>query len=170
AYRRIDKPLKIDGAAHIDAAKAFAETRPAKVEACKLLTRAEVEVVIGKLAGDPSGQGDHCNYSVSDPQFPGNVRQYEMSLWWRGGYEHFRSQPYIEGIGMSAVLANTPLAKEAAAHKDDKPAEESGPWLHAGNQGNGFAAVKKDVLVQVSALGQTTPEMRQLAAAVMSKI
>jgi hypothetical protein len=171
AYRRIDKRLTIDGAAGVEAAKAHYKQRPQKVQTCKLLSRAEVEAIIGKLTADPTGKDEDCDYSVADPAYPGVTLVHEVSIIWLDGYRNFRQAPHIAGIAMGALMANTPFEKKAAAAQEREPAEESGPWLHAGDGSNGFMAVKKDVLVTVQTVGgKTTPEMRKLAAATMSKL
>ena len=170
AYRRIDKPLEIDGVAGVEAAKAHATQRPAAVEACKLLSRAEVEAIVGKLSADPSGKDDSCSYEQPDPNNPQYKRQYQVSIRWRGGYNEFRSQPYVAGIAMHAVMANAPPELQPGDAPDKKLTEESGPWFHAGPGARGFMAVKKDVLVEVNSLGPDKPEAHKLAAAMMSKI
>ncbi len=167
AYRRIDKPLTLDGAAGVDAAKAHAKQRPLEVDACKLLPRAEAEAILGKLATEPTGSKGTCTYEL--PAEAGR-RLYELNIRWRGGYEKFRSDPYVAGIAMNALLANTPLGKKENAAQNDQAPAEAGPWYHAADQAGGFMAVKKDVVVTVNSLGASPEGKRKLAAAVMSKI
>jgi hypothetical protein len=76
----------------------------------------------------------------------------------------------VVGVKEVAPGPGAKMEQDVAAAQKQKPAEESGPWLHAGNGGRGFMAVKKDVLVQVNAFAADPADMRKLAAAVMSKI
>ena len=50
AYKRMVQPLKIDGGAGVEAAKALQNTRPKPVDVCSILTRAEVEAILGTLS------------------------------------------------------------------------------------------------------------------------
>ncbi|MBV8146883.1 MAG: hypothetical protein JO184_17975 [Gammaproteobacteria bacterium] len=167
AYQRIDKPLKIDGAAAISAAKAHAKQRPAKTAACQLLSRDEVEALIGKLTSEPTGKDSICSYQVAGAQ-PGWKDQYDIDMWWTGGYSEFRSAPYVESMAAHAMMANAPPELQPKDAQAQKPAEERGPWERAGDGRNGFMAVKKDAMVVVT--GRQHPELVKLAAAVMSKI
>src|SRR5262249_55842682 len=65
AFKRMDKPLHINGNAAVAAALALDKTRPKPVDVCTLLTRAEVEAIVGPLGADPAGKGhDSCTYSM----------------------------------------------------------------------------------------------------------
>ena len=167
AYQRIDKPLKVDGAAGVEAAKTHARQRPAKTPACQLLSRAEVEAVLGKLIRDPTGKDSICSYQVAGAQ-PGWTEQYDIDMWWTGGYSEFRSAPYVEGMAAHALMANAPPELQPKDGQAQKPPEEKGPWQRAGDGRNGFMAVKNDAMVVVT--GRQHPQLVKLAAAVMSKI
>jgi hypothetical protein len=76
AFKRIDKPLKIDGTAAIDAAAARAAQLGKPRDPCSLVTRAEAESILGnKLIADPvvntggdSGEAS-CTYELPRSAF-----------------------------------------------------------------------------------------------------
>ena len=148
AFQRIDKPLKIDGGATIDAAKVFASQRPKPRSACELLTRAEIEAVVGKLATDP----------VADPKRPNSCRfelasgttSVAIDVSWQGGYAAVRSAAHTERIstnlGRQVVPANERAAEKATPEMFD-PAVTDPAWERGGWIGRKFLAVRRDVLV-----------------------
>ena len=78
AFKRIEKPLKLDGASNVAAAKAFLQTRPKEVGACTLLTQAEAEAILGPLAAPPKASGtSSCDYQL--PPKDGMPRSAELS-------------------------------------------------------------------------------------------
>lgn len=84
AFKRIDKPLGLDGGANVAAATAFLKTRPQAQAACSVLTQAEVEAIIGKLAAAPKAGNDMCTYELPHPAgYPPRV--YELHFTWQGG-------------------------------------------------------------------------------------
>lgn len=102
AFKRIDKPLALDGGANVAAAKAFLKSRPRPVDPCSLLTQAEVEAIIGRLAAPPKADGDQCSYHL--PQIPGQIpRIYDLQFDWRGGDYQFRSDLHVAGIAGAAI-------------------------------------------------------------------
>jgi len=165
AFKRIDKPLKIDGASNVAAAKAFAATRPKPRNPCDLLTRAEAEAVLGTLIADPKPSGLTCSYQLT-PQnnFP---RNYELNITWRGGYAAFRSDSHVAGLmgkamggGASSKSEDDSLPKAAA---DD-------PWERGGVQYNDFVALKKDVRIKIDQRMLDREKTKALVTAAMRKI
>lgn len=181
AYKRIDHPLRIDGGQGVDAAKAFENTRPKSIEACSLLSRAEVEAILGTLSADPTPGQSGCDYVLPAQ---GNVHpQYGIQIFWRGGYNRWRSDHHVASIGTGAInqivtdvnggrpvpgLA-TGEADASAAAGDTKsvssgdPAETIGPGFIAG-----FTVVKRDVLINVT--GSDRAKEQALLAAIAKKI
>jgi hypothetical protein len=190
AYKRIDTPLKIDGGANVAAAAELEKRRVQPVNPCSLLSRAEVEAVIGKLIADPVAQGkDSCSYEVP----PAGIRQvYELHFTWRNGYYDWRQNGHVAKIAggtiakMSGDVVEKMLQHELGAQgaAEARPASEAevnaiigghevaanDAWERAADQGMGFAAVKKDVLVTIDLRGVKEAAARALVAAVMRKI
>jgi hypothetical protein len=170
AYKRIDKPLKLDGGANVDAASAFLKTRPKPVPACSLLSQKEVEAILGPLVsapvaqnGDPTGNSTSCEYHV--PPDRGMPRSYELKIRWRGGYEDLRTMAHTTRIGG--------MAMGGAATKADDPLPPSGgpgdPWERAGIFYNDFVALKKDVEVKIDKRTLDESKVKALVAAAMGK-
>jgi hypothetical protein len=102
AFRRLDKPLSLDGGANVAAAKAFLETRPRRKDPCGVLTQAEVEAILGKLASAPKSEDDVCSYEL--PQRPGlPPRIYDLQFFWSYGNDRFRSDLHTAGIAGAAL-------------------------------------------------------------------
>jgi hypothetical protein len=182
AYRRIDHPLKIDGAEAVDAAKAFENTRPKPIEACSLLSRADVEAIVGTLSSDPTATGPSgCDYVLPAQ---GNMHpQYGIQIFWRGGYNRWRSDHHVASIGTGAInqivtdvnggrpvpglatgAADTSVAAgDTSSVSSADPAETIGPGFIAG-----FTVVKRDVLINVT--GSDHAKEQALLAAIAKKL
>jgi hypothetical protein len=184
AYKRIDHPLKIDGGAGVAAAKALEKTRPKKVDVCSLLTRAEVEAIVGPLSGNPTPSGQSgCRYDL-----PGQNNmnpQYEIDINWQGGYSKWRSDHHVAGIGTSAmnqivtdVAGGHPVPGMPTADADAKAAAGEVKSAAGGDPAEaidkamlgGFTMVKRDVLVRVSGGFVDAAKEQALLAAVVQKI
>jgi hypothetical protein len=157
AFKRIDKPLKLDGASNVAAAKAFLQTRPKEVGACTLVTQAEAEAILGPLAAPPKASGTStCDYQL--PFFN-----------WRDGSAAFRSDAHVGGIAGMAMGGNASPKEEPAL----PVAAPGDPWERGGEFENDFVAIKKDVRVKMNRyrMGGIEPEKaKALVAAAMSKI
>ncbi|MBV9344241.1 MAG: hypothetical protein JO341_06575 [Gammaproteobacteria bacterium] len=187
AYKRMDSPLKIDGGAAVAAAKTFDKTRPQPVDVCSLLTRAEVEAIIGRLARDPISHGhDGCEYAVAVPQQ--NVpEQYELQVRWRNGYYQWRSDQHTGHLGGAAVgqMAKDVAAEMGAPLPEQAPPPDPSATPAAGSAGTDpaetptftalhLAAVKRDVEVAVAGSYPNTAEgkakARGLVTAALAKV
>lgn len=170
AYKRIDKPLKLDGGANVDAAAAFLKTRPKRVAGCSVLSRSEVEAILGPLIsppvannGDKTGTSTSCEYHV--PPENGMPRSYELNYRWQGAYYQVRSDAHttrVAGMAMggAATKADDPLAPTGA------PGD---PWERAGIVYNDFVALKKDVEVKIDKRGLDEGKVKALVTAAMRK-
>jgi len=199
AFKRIDKPLNIDGNAGVAPAHAYVAHRIKPVDPCTLLTRAEVEAIIGRLVSDPVASGtDSCAYELPAQ---GIRRIYQLNFTWRGGYYKYRSDSHVAGAtggiladATAAALNETRQNLEARVHADEQAAQAgsrdttkqivaaaapalgneaaapSDAWEQAEIHGMAFAAVKKDVLVSVDLRGVDRNDARKLVEAVMRKI
>lgn len=100
AFKRIDKPLSLDGGANAAAAKAFLKTRPTRRDPCSVLSQAEAEAILGKLIAPPAAQADTCSYELPSQ----GIRQiYELGYRWRGGNYEFRTNLQAAKMGGAAV-------------------------------------------------------------------
>jgi hypothetical protein len=102
AFKRIDKPLSLDGGANVAAAKAFLATRPASRAPCSVLSQAEAEAILGKLIAPPAATADSCSYELPAQ----GIRQiYELQYRWRGGNYNFRTD--LQAAKMGGVALGT---------------------------------------------------------------
>jgi hypothetical protein len=102
AFRRIDKPLSLDGGANVAAAEAFLKTRPQRKDPCSVLTQAEVEAILGKLAAAPKSDDDVCSYELPQrPNLPPRI--YTLQFFWSYGNDRFRSDLHTAGIAGAAL-------------------------------------------------------------------
>lgn len=170
AYKRIDKPLKLDGGANVDAAIAFLKTRPKRMSACSVLSRSEAEAILGPLIAAPvahdddhTGTSTSCEYQV--PPEKGIARSYELKYRWDGGYYDIRTDAHTVRL--------TGMAMGGAATKTDTPLPATGapgdPWERAGIFYNDFVALKKDVEVKIDKRGLDEGKVKALVAAAMRK-
>jgi len=168
AFKRLDKPLKIDGGAGLEAAKALISARPKPVDACTLLTRSEAEAVIGPLTGDPVSHGtDECAY----PAQPANgiPRVYDLNVKWDGGYAKWRSLPHIVNmVGNAMAIKGDAQSPEPATAEEAPGAGDS--WAHAGIVYNDFVIVKKDVEFRLDLRGLDRVAGRRLVVAAARRI
>lgn len=182
AYKRIDHPLKFDGGAAVAAARALEKTRPQPVDVCSILTRAEVEAIIGPLHADPVSHGTQgCTYEA--PLQQGTAQQYDVEVRWRGGYSDWRSDQHVAKIGGAALAQMAEDVGKAAlpqAVKDAVAAPyETGssstarpgadPAEAVTNTGLHLAAVKRDVQVSVASRFVDADKAKALIGAVLQK-
>lgn len=184
AYKRIDHPLKIDGGANVGAAEALQKSRPKPVDVCSLLTRAEVEAILGPLSANPAAAGDSgCNYAVTGHD---NVHpQYEIQIRWTSGYSKWRSDHHVAGVGAAAlnqivtdvrggnaVPGMSTGAADASAAAGGANAAAGGDPAEAVDVGliGGFTIVKRDVMVSVNGGFADRAKEKALLAAVAQKI
>ena len=165
AFKRIDKPLQLDGGANVAAATAFLATRPKRMDPCSVLSQKEVEAIVGSLSAAPSQEGAaSCNYPI--PPQAGMPRAYELHYMWQGGIADVRSNAHITKLGG--------MAMGGASSKDEDPLPPKGapgdPWERAGIQYNDFVALKKDVEIKIDHRGLDDGKVKALVAAAMRKI
>ncbi len=165
AFKRIDKPLKLDGAANVAAAQAFAKTRPMQADPCALVSRSEAEAILGPLVSAPAPGGTaSCSYEV--PRENGIRRVYELDYTWRGGYAENRGMAHtvrITGMAMGGAATDADDQPLAAGSADD-------PWERAGVSYNDFVALKKDVRVKIDRRTLDPDKVKALVGAAMRKI
>jgi hypothetical protein len=100
AFKRIDKPLTLDGGANVQAARAFLKTRPARRDPCSVLSQAEAEAILGKLIAAPTASNDSCTYELPAQ----GMRQiYELRYRWSGGNYDFRTQLHAANMAGTAL-------------------------------------------------------------------
>jgi hypothetical protein len=181
AYKRMEQPLKIDGGGGVTAAKTLNSTRPKPTDVCSLLTRAEVEAILGKLLADPVPHGhDGCTYKLPSQGIP---QEYEVSIRWGGGYYQWRSDRYVNSIGGGAVhqiaadvlkQMGHPLPEQPAQSHDEADsgsgsATAGDPAESVSDNGMNFVVVKRDVQVSVNNRFVDPERAKALVAAVAAK-
>ncbi len=185
AYKRIDKPLKLDGGANAAAAREFLKTRPKPIAPCSVLSQSEVEAIVGPLTAPPvsttssSGTAGMCEYHV--PPKDGMPRSYDMKYTWRGGYAEVRSNAHITRVGGTALqgtikdvvgekVAKAMGATTPIAAAPPLPAAAPGdPWERGGLVYNEFVAVKKDVEIKIDHRMLDDDKVKALVTAAMRK-
>lgn len=126
AFKRLAKPLSLDGGANVAAARAFLKTRPRRLEPCSVLTQAEVEAIVGKLAAAPKAQGDDCSYEL--PQKPGfPPRIYDLQFDWSGGNYQLREDLHTAGMAGAALGGMTFQTKTQVQVPIPSPAGSGSP-------------------------------------------
>lgn len=163
ASKRIDKPLKLDGASNVAAAKASLQARPKEVSVCTLITQAEAEAILGPLAAPPKAGTSSCEYQL--PPRDGMPRIADLDITWRDGTAAFRSYAHVGGIAGMAMGGKT-SPKEEPALPVGAPGD---PWERGGEFENDFVAIKKDVRVKMNGY-RMAGKPKALVAAAMSKI
>jgi hypothetical protein len=181
AYKRIDKPLKLDAAANVAAAQAFLKTRPKPIPPCAVLSQSEVEAIVGPLLSPPVPGGvTDCEYKV--PPKGIMPSSYELHYNWQGGYAAVRSDAHVVNLGAAAVRGTvtdtynekvTNGALGAASPKTDEwllqPGAPGDPWERGGMLYNDFVAIKKDVAIKIDHRGLDDAKVKALVAAAMRK-
>ncbi len=136
AFKRIDKPLTLDGGANASAAKAFLKTRPSPMAACSVLSQAEAEAILGKLVAAPKEQGATCSYQLPSEGMP---QIYQLDYRWQGGNYDFRQDLQAAKMAGSALgnmgfsahtqvqVPNTPPANTPTAGAQATDAAASSP-------------------------------------------
>jgi len=187
AFKRIDKPLAIDGAANVAAAKNFAGRRPKPVDVCTLLTRAEVEAVLGgPLLADPVPDKKDPKFSCSYARQTDGMRfPFDVTIFWSAGYDRYRSDGHVQRIGsgtlagISADAVKEFTGSEAEGKRvggivgDALAPQAASPdqaWDQAEKRGRQFVATRKDVLVKIDLMGIKEDDARKLMAIVLKKI
>lgn len=179
AWKRIDKPLRIDGGAGVEQASQLDKTRPKPRDVCSLLSRAEVEAILGPLGSDPQSHAQNgCSYHMPvQPDYPPQV--YELNFRWKGGYSQWRSDRYVNRIGSSAMAQTVAdyLNKPGPAQESHDQADSgtataasSDPAESVSDNGMNFVVVKKDVQVSVNDRLVDKAKAQALAAAAAAKI
>ena len=173
AIKRLDSPLKIDGAAGVPAALQLysQEAKDSTLNMCALLPQADVETALGKkLSAAPQpGTGAsgvrECDYHVvTEPGYP--PEEYDLTLMsWRDGAESFAEDQNV--VAMASHAMRRQFTGDTVATPTDTLDHPPGPWDEAGLMSSpGYEAFKGRWLVRVSALGHREAALALLARAV----
>lgn len=173
AIKRLDTPLKIDGAAGVPAAQQlFAkDAKDSTLNVCALLSQADVEAALGKKLSSPPQTGTgmsgvrECDYHVvTQPGFP--AEEYDLTLvGWHDGPEQFAEDQYVVALASHALRHQ--LTGDTVPSPTDTLDHPLGPWDEAGFMSSpGYEAFKGRWLVRVSALGHREASLGLLARAV----
>lgn len=193
----IDKPVSLDGRAGVEAAIQRMAQRPKKRSVCDLLTRTEVEAVVGPLESAPTGDSSSCQYSVRASPGSGNSPdKFMAAVDWTWGYSKFRDEVAMTGAVTDSLLGpfkgmsipGIPADKMKEIEKVagsmggnvDKlkslskdmanPTQTgiTGPWDDASFLMTKFLAVKKDVLITLDGIDST--HAKSLVVKAMEKL
>jgi hypothetical protein len=196
ALVRIEKPLSIDGRAGNAAAERQAALRPARRDACAVLTRAEVEAILGPLVADPQPKnkdGSDCWYRFTQAESEESTlkdapKEFKslvgtltggktglvagpvdtaLTITWRGGFQALHDAQMVAGASMGAFADMPGMPKRQTGNVQ-------GPWTEAAQTGLAFMAVKKDVAVSIDTAPMLSNKQielrRKLVAAAIGKI
>ena len=148
AFKRMDKPLPLDGGANVAAAKAFLKTRPARRDPCSVLSQAEAEAILGKLIAPPTANADSCSYERP----PQGIRQiYELRYRWRGGNYDLRTNLQAAKMG-GVALGTMELQSTTQQRVPDAPAakgKDAGAASGGAPGGTGYHTVTTTTTVSV---------------------
>lgn len=172
AIKRLDSPLKIDGATGVPAALQLysQDAKDSTLNMCALLTQAEVETALGKKLSAPPQPGTgasgvrECDYHVVTPAgYP--VEEYDLTLEaWRDGAEAFAEDQYV--VAMASHALHHQLTGDTVATPTDTLEHPPGPWDEAGLMSSpGYEAFKGPWLLRVSAMGHREAALELLARA-----
>ena len=193
----IEKPTSVDGRAGLASARQRAAQRPKPRPVCELISRAEVEAIVGPLDAAPTGDTSSCTYSVrGDASSGGTPDRFTASMQWNWGYSDFRSSVAMHGAVSASLLGpvngvSIPGIPADAMQKIEKMAASmggnidklkavtndinhptqtdlAGPWDDAAYLAPEFLAVKKDVRLKVEGIDSSKAKL--VAAKIMEKI
>jgi len=194
ALPRLEHPLSANGNAGNDAALKRAALRPQPRSVCALLSRAEVESVLGKLAADPhpssKDPNQDCVYRFTQAESkestlkdaPAGFKSFvgaltggrtglvqgavdtAITIKWRGGFRQLSDSGMVAG----AVMANYDGMPGLPKRTQGKV--EGGPWDEATQNGLGFIAVKKDVAVMIDSEPMLSQEQVELRRKLVAKL
>jgi len=173
ALKRLDHPLSISGLPNVKRAVDFeAGQRPMPRDPCALITRAEVEAIVGKLAGDPTSNDDRCVYQhVIEGTFGPT---YVVKVRWTGGLSDVRQQNETAATFTTGFVKNMPLSGERKeALQSSLIGDDVAPnpaWDAAHFSIMGLSAVKKDVSVSIEPQGGSREDAIRLMEKAMSKL
>jgi hypothetical protein len=196
ALVRIEKPLSIDGRAGNDAAAKREAQRPQKRDACSLLTRAEVEAILGPLLADPetkSKDNSDCWYRFTQAESENSTLKdapeafksilggltggktglvsgavdTAVTITWRGGFRTMHDGQMVAGAAAGAYAGLPGMPKREEGKLE-------GPWTEASQTSLAFTAVKKDVAVSIDVVPMLSNKQvevrRKLVTAIIGKM
>ena len=194
ALSRLEHPLSVNGNAGNDAALKRAALRPQPRSVCALLSRTEVESVLGKLAANPhpssKDPNQDCVYRFIQAESkestlkdaPAGFKSFvgaltggrtglvqgavdtAITIKWRGGFRQLSDTGMVAG----AVTAN--YAGLPGMPKRTEGKVEGGPWDEATQNGLNFTAVKKDVAVMIDSEPMLSEEQVELRRKLVAKL
>lgn len=172
ALKRLDHILSTRGWPNVKSAIEYeAAHRPKPRDPCALVSRAEAEAIMGKLAGDPQSVDERCVYEHAiEGLF---APTYVVKVRWTGGFSDFRQHNDISEKFAKGFTGNLPLPideKSALASSVTGSDVPSNPaWELAHLSITGLSAVKKDVMVSIDPQGGPSDDAVKLMAKAMSK-
>jgi len=118
ALLRLDKPVaSIDGRKDLEAAKSKIAAFAVHRGACDYVSRAEAEVIVGKLSAEPAGDADSCAYryhSGSDSAGTGSDEVVQVKFVWVGGFAAYRDDAFMDKAGDKILPGVGGMSEQAA--------------------------------------------------------
>jgi hypothetical protein len=178
ALKRLDHVLPISGSPNVTSAVEYETAhRPKRRDPCALVSRAEAEALIGKLAGDPKsiGPDDVEAKCVYEHALEGTFAPtYVLKVRWARGFSEFRQGNEIAASFAKGFTRSAPLSRggkeaiESSVAGDDLAANPA--WEVAHYSIMGLSAVKKDVLISIEPQGGRPDDAVKLMETAMSKL
>jgi hypothetical protein len=176
ALQRLSKPLAVNGAHGVQAAKEYeAAHRPKHRDPCSLLSRSEAEAILGPLSGDPVATNDSCEYDRTIEGPLGKLHSaVVVSIDWNGGFAKLRQnialrQGFAQGFASGLKAGKEQI--QSALRGGDLPASPYWESAYAGGTvAGGPAAVKDDVMIGVDLLAVPADSGVKVLEKAMSKL
>jgi hypothetical protein len=148
AIPRLNAPLAYDGAGAARRVPAANTHR----DPCALITRAEVESLMGPLQAEPkaSADGDECRFALAQTMM-GRPVERALQVQWTDGWYALGQEGEAMGRARKAMRQAMGAAPTGIATTGGAPGE---PWDEAATLAGGvMAVVKHDVLLKIPADG-----------------
>jgi hypothetical protein len=177
AINRLGKPLAYNGGAAVTGVPG---PLVAPRDPCSVLTRADIEPVMGRLVADPKGDESSCTYPTASGPVVLQVR-------WINGFRALFSDRYAatnaramtnqQFFNMDSAFANlqkgmAKQAKKGAPIPRSTDTTAAGPWTDSrvGGVDGSLTVVKKDVYMQIPFMPYKPTAQLPLLTAAMNKI
>lgn len=167
AVKQFAHPLDYDATAATAAAISRLAAEPKHPDVCSLVTAAEAEAIMGKLAEPPKGDGNamsgRCKYRGE-----GAGGLIVVHVYWRDGYARYAEETHSDAAFKATAV---PRITGGAVKGDSSIAPaEAGPWEEQSMLLGIFRAVKKDVMMSSEDSFARTEQVKALLTKAMGRL